>query len=393
MIGESPCVTYQRLRQICNQDYQVPNFKSSVPGDVCADQISDCCCNTIAYQLSMLCMNCQWDTQPGTQIGYDAPVGTYTIYQNKCGAGTNNSLSTNIQLAVCNENIRLANFLYQAWDTGDCIYSRERAGLEAAQYNNNIFTHCPNQIITVSTPTSTSNPMSGGPVAEPTTTTTNATSNSPSGDAAPSGGDNERHSNNNSHANVGAIVGGVVGAVGAVAIIGGLIVFCRRRKHRHGSWDRESPTAQRHYSYGYQDSLPIGSRAALATSMPVGEPIGGGFGEQAPSANGSVAPGLLSSRSVVSSRPGWTGGDRSVNARTALSREGSSRHVPVSPALEGFRGNPDRSPPAYGSWQSAMADSNPPNPPISSTLGSNVNAPLSTVGPEPPSIVQSLVEK
>ncbi|TBU23794.1 hypothetical protein BD311DRAFT_673192 [Dichomitus squalens] len=336
MVGESPCVTYQRLRQICNQDYQVPNFKSSVPGDLCDDEV-------VAYQLSMLCMNCQWDLKLGNQEGCDAQQlwcwdKQFPNSFIKIGALANGHKFNGIV-----DNIR--SFSHSA-------YSRERAGLEAAQTNNNIFTHCPNQIITVSTPTSASNPMSGvpitesattfaftsnsvlgGPSSEPPTTIT-ATSNSPSGDATPSAGDNVRHSNHKSHANVGAIVGGVAGAAGAVAIIGGLIVLWRRRKQRHGIRDGENPTTQRHHSYGY--------RAVLSTSM--GEPIGASFG---------------------------------------------------SPALEGFRGNADHSPPAYGSWQPAVAASNPPIPPISSTPGPNVNAPPRSrmVWSELPSRTQPLEEK
>ncbi|EJF61027.1 P-loop containing nucleoside triphosphate hydrolase protein [Dichomitus squalens LYAD-421 SS1] len=118
VVGESPCVTYQRLRQICNNDYQVPTFRTNTPGDQCDDQVASCCCNTVAFQLSMLCMNCQYDTQPGDQIGIDAGVGAYTLYRQTCGAGTNHSLPDDIQSAVCNLNIRLDNYLYGGWDDG-----------------------------------------------------------------------------------------------------------------------------------------------------------------------------------------------------------------------------------------------------------------------------------
>lgn len=89
-------VTYQNLRQICNPDCeaafpsyahvvislfrlhpsrvdQVPSFKPTAPGDQCDDPMSayispspvpawlsrtaaPCCCNTVAFALSMLCM-------------------------------------------------------------------------------------------------------------------------------------------------------------------------------------------------------------------------------------------------------------------------------------------------------------------------------------------------
>ncbi|KAI0655616.1 hypothetical protein C8Q70DRAFT_424010 [Cubamyces menziesii] len=59
VVGETPCATYQRLRQICNNDYQVQNFGHDPPGDHCDDQVVVCCCNTVAFQLSMLCMKCE----------------------------------------------------------------------------------------------------------------------------------------------------------------------------------------------------------------------------------------------------------------------------------------------------------------------------------------------
>ncbi|KAI0770412.1 hypothetical protein C8Q74DRAFT_898717 [Fomes fomentarius] len=74
-IGESPCVTYQNLRQICNPDYQVPSFKLTAPGDQCDDLMTPCCCNTVAFALSMLCMNCQYDTVDGDSNGIDAAPG------------------------------------------------------------------------------------------------------------------------------------------------------------------------------------------------------------------------------------------------------------------------------------------------------------------------------
>ncbi|KAI0823189.1 hypothetical protein BC628DRAFT_592410 [Trametes gibbosa] len=114
VVGESPCVTYQRLRQICNGDYEVPNFRPNTPGDNCDDQVSTCCCNTVAFQSH----SCQQDHLAGNQIGIDAGVGAYTLYRGGCGAGTNNSLPTDIQSAVCNRNIRLDNFVYGGWADG-----------------------------------------------------------------------------------------------------------------------------------------------------------------------------------------------------------------------------------------------------------------------------------
>ncbi|KAI1783624.1 hypothetical protein LXA43DRAFT_855247, partial [Ganoderma leucocontextum] len=176
VVGESPCMTYQRLRQICNNDYQVPSFKSTVPGDQCDDQVSACCCNMIAFQLSMLCMVCQQDTQDTGGIGIDArkhchavsnclkphgvcsaKPGMFDVYGDSCHPVANHRLPSDIQSAVCNENIRIDNFLYGGWDDGTCVYTEETAERNHAANNNNTFTHCPNQISMSSSPASTSN--------------------------------------------------------------------------------------------------------------------------------------------------------------------------------------------------------------------------------------------
>ncbi|KAH9846418.1 hypothetical protein C2E23DRAFT_579536 [Lenzites betulinus] len=188
VVGESPCVTYQRLRQICNSDYQVPSFRPNTPGDNCDDQVSACCCNTVAFQLSMLCMNCQQDHLAGDQIGIDAGVGAYTLYRGGCGAGTNNALPSDIQKAVCNQNIRLDNFVYGGWSDGSWFYvwTRENAEREHAANNDNTFTHCPNQISPSITPTpATTNantpaqPTSATPTSTPSTSTTSTPDASP----------------------------------------------------------------------------------------------------------------------------------------------------------------------------------------------------------------------
>ncbi|KAJ8496959.1 hypothetical protein ONZ51_g799 [Trametes cubensis] len=139
--------TYQRLRQICNNDYQVQNFGHDPPGDHCDDQVVVCCCNTVAFQLSMLCMNCQHDLEAGDVVGIDAGVGTYAAYRASCGAGTSNALPADIQQAVCNENIRLDDYLYGGWSDGSWFYvwTRENAERDHAANDNNTFTHCPNQ--------------------------------------------------------------------------------------------------------------------------------------------------------------------------------------------------------------------------------------------------------
>ncbi|KAL0566851.1 hypothetical protein V5O48_015150, partial [Marasmius crinis-equi] len=55
-VGETPCRTYERLRQICNNNYRVGILTED---EKCDDQVGDCCCNNIAFSLRMLCFTCQ----------------------------------------------------------------------------------------------------------------------------------------------------------------------------------------------------------------------------------------------------------------------------------------------------------------------------------------------
>jgi len=179
-VGETPCMTYQRLRQICNSEYEVPSFRANTPGDNCDDQLSACCCNSIAWALSMLCMNCQWDVNGGSVSGIDAGIPAYYWYRfsngngGYCGDGTNQTLPSNIESAVCNQGIKLENFLYSLfWNTGAWYYTytRETAESDQAADGTNIY-HCPSST-TSSTHSSTSAPTSSpGSIAQPTTVPT-----------------------------------------------------------------------------------------------------------------------------------------------------------------------------------------------------------------------------
>ncbi|KAG9312764.1 hypothetical protein JVU11DRAFT_7199 [Chiua virens] len=89
-------------------------------------------------------------------VDYILGVGAYQLYRNAtgkwCSPGTNQSLPTAVQSAVCNTGIKLDNFLYELfWDKGFAssisegllsVYTMEYAGEEKAEYNNNTFTHC-----------------------------------------------------------------------------------------------------------------------------------------------------------------------------------------------------------------------------------------------------------
>ncbi|KAI0728170.1 hypothetical protein C8Q72DRAFT_412526 [Fomitopsis betulina] len=190
--GETPCMTYQRLRQVCNSDYEVPSFRANTPGDNCDDQVSACCCNSISWALSMLCMNCQWDTNASSVNGIDAGVPAYYMYRfseggGYCGAGTNQSLPTNIQSAVCNEDIKLQKFLYTLfWNNGAWFYTytRETAQTDYASNGDGVFTcsssstssATPSSTVVVLQSTSSSPSTTQTPTAETTTTPSPTTS-------------------------------------------------------------------------------------------------------------------------------------------------------------------------------------------------------------------------
>ncbi|KAJ3908016.1 hypothetical protein F5879DRAFT_428892 [Lentinula edodes] len=125
--GETPCKTYERLRQICNSDFEVGIMNTTLPPDICDEQVSDCCCNSVAYALAMLCLNCQQNIGGGS--GYDAAAGDYQLYLegsrtngSTCTPVTNQTLSTAIQTAVCNEEIRLFDSLYSLFWTDGSWY-------------------------------------------------------------------------------------------------------------------------------------------------------------------------------------------------------------------------------------------------------------------------------
>ncbi|KAJ3876370.1 hypothetical protein F5051DRAFT_36886 [Lentinula edodes] len=173
MVGESPCTTYERLRQICNPSYQVGTMNVNTPPDACDEQVADCCCNSVAFTLSMLCLNCQ---QGGSGNGIDAGKGAYQLYLQGsrspgqwCSPVTNTSLPNNIDTAVCDRNIKIIDDIRTGlfWSDGSCMWSYEAISKDVGANNNNAFTHCPTttSISTTSASTSSSTastPISGG---------------------------------------------------------------------------------------------------------------------------------------------------------------------------------------------------------------------------------------
>ncbi|KAH9832223.1 uncharacterized protein C8Q71DRAFT_267387 [Rhodofomes roseus] len=127
-VGENPCMTYQRLRQTCNSNYTTPTWTINGNTDQCDDPLSTCCCNSIAWSLRMLCINCEWDENGAGDIGHSATAGAYYQYRWSsgvpnsgmyCGDGYNQTLPQSLQLAICNKGIGLSDFLYSIfWPDG-----------------------------------------------------------------------------------------------------------------------------------------------------------------------------------------------------------------------------------------------------------------------------------
>ncbi|KAG1830235.1 hypothetical protein EV424DRAFT_322543 [Suillus variegatus] len=244
-VGETPCMTYQRLRQICNSAYVVGDFSATTPGDRCDDQVADCCCNSVAFVLSMLCMNCQEDAVAGNVAGIDAAAGTYSTYLATCGTSTNYSLPVGIQQAVCNENIKIDNFIYNRtfWSDGSWFYrwTADYAVEQQAINNNNTFTVCPNQVSpSASLPTSTTAPTAGG---SPITTIIVSALHTSSGNT-----NSVASSTSTSRT---AVIGGAVGgaALAIIAVLGG--VYCYRRGKRP-RMIQDTPSVFLGQSYGVQ---------------------------------------------------------------------------------------------------------------------------------------------
>ncbi|KAI8971135.1 hypothetical protein BD414DRAFT_426655 [Trametes punicea] len=226
VVGETPCATYQRLRQICNVQYQVPAFRPNTPGDNCDDQVSECCCNSISWALSMLCMNCQYDLDGGPSYGIDAGAGAYGLYTATCGRPMNKTLPRDVQSAVCNEEIKIDQNLYSLfWDDGSCVYTMETMTKDFAATDNNTFTACnstlkpsisPGGSSIPATPTSSSSSVAATSLLSTPQVTGNGATASSSTDLAP-------------------IIGGAVGgvAVALALVLLGFFLF-RRQRRRQG---------------------------------------------------------------------------------------------------------------------------------------------------------------
>ncbi|EPS94389.1 hypothetical protein FOMPIDRAFT_62388, partial [Fomitopsis schrenkii] len=113
-VGETPCMTYQKLRQICNSNYQTPSWPIDAPTDQCDDPLSTCCCNSISWSLRFLCIKYVQTSPTATAnnvIPGKAVNGTWMTFRLR--------LPDSVQLAVCQNHIQLEDFLYSIfWPDG-----------------------------------------------------------------------------------------------------------------------------------------------------------------------------------------------------------------------------------------------------------------------------------
>ncbi|KAI0351453.1 hypothetical protein OH77DRAFT_939571 [Trametes cingulata] len=351
VVGETPCATYQRLRQICNGDYQVPAFRNLTPGDNCDDQVSACCCNSIAWSLSMLCMNCQYDTQPG-DTGIDAGTGGYGMYTSLCGKPQNQTLPKDIQTAVCNREIKLDRNLYSLfWGDGAWfyVYTKETMTKDFAVTNNNTFTHCNSTLKGTQSLSDTSSAAATatGSTPDSTTTTTTAPSTSKSTSIAPV---------------IGGAVGGVLGGV-ALAALG--FFLCRRHRRNQGPKPLD---LSKEYNGGvspYMDEPQMG----VVTPFTAGSTTSNsGYGGAKPTSEEfALLPFSQQSPSSPEHYAGMWPGPRSAEGD-------GERHEDAGPVPALQRSASGRLPPAYRhSWEAdeppAMAAPEYVPPPVSESGG------------------------
>ncbi|KAH9846431.1 hypothetical protein C2E23DRAFT_949568 [Lenzites betulinus] len=355
VVGETPCATYQKLRQICNPDYLVPQMNTDTPGDTCSDQLSTCCCNSISWALSMLCMNCQYDLTPGgSDSGIDAGAGAYGIYSRTCGKPLNQTLPTDIQTAVCNKAIKLDDNLYSLfWVNGDCVYTKQQMSKNFAVTNNNSFTHC-NSTLKASAAASLSSSLL------PTSTSTSSSSSA----ATPQSSSESSHS----AVAMGPIIGGAVGggliAMGLIAL--GFFLLRRRRR-------RQGPTPL-DLSKEYNDSSTPATEEEMVVT-PFSAPsahsnLGYGGGKSASEEFALLPRGYTSPAATEKLTSPWGASTHS------LAETDGERHEDGGPAAALQRSASGRLPPAYRrSWDGGPDPAQVALPPSEVGSGSGMGSP------------------
>ncbi|KAF9067649.1 hypothetical protein BDP27DRAFT_1448942 [Rhodocollybia butyracea] len=233
------------------------NLETNAPPDVCNEQSADCCCNSIAFALAMLCLNCQHNI--GTGAGYDAGAGAYGLYlraPTTCSPVKNQTLPASVQDASILGYWRLVLVNQYTWQT---------TSLYIAAQNNNTFTHCAatarNNTSGPSSAPSSSNPSSTPPIK------------------------NQDVSSSSSDLGAGAI-GGIVGGV-ITGLFGTILILWFWWKKREGKGFPDQPfhqmgsNAQEVYSQPGENVSPSDSyRSQAANSFPWGHSEAGSSEEK-----------------------------------------------------------------------------------------------------------------
>ncbi|KAF5337575.1 hypothetical protein D9758_016838 [Tetrapyrgos nigripes] len=167
IVGETPCKTYARLRRLCNGDYKVGQMNPNTPPDVCDDPVGTCCCNSISFSLSMLCLNCQHGVGNGN--GIDAGAGAYQDYLGRCSPRNNLTIPDSLQTTVCQRGIRIFDDLYKGfggfqWSDGSWFYNfmKNTINDDNQKNNNNSFTRCDSALFGGGPPSPRPGNKSGG---------------------------------------------------------------------------------------------------------------------------------------------------------------------------------------------------------------------------------------
>ncbi|KAK0221401.1 hypothetical protein IW262DRAFT_895965 [Armillaria fumosa] len=246
VVGETPCRTYERLRKMCNSDYALGSLNPNTPPDTCDEQVADCCCNSIAFGLSMMCLTCQQGIGSSGN-GIDAGIGAYQLYLKRgtntfCAPNTNKSFTTTIQTAVCNNNLKIHNDFYQLfWDDGSWYYTYSREQMETtnAADGNNSFTHCASTIMNV-------NSSSDSESISLTKSTPSSLSSliSPTESAAPNPTSTSTLTRSSKSLTAGATAGIVVGSIAFIGAIAFFLIwlFSYRRRRADTEDSETSPT-------------------------------------------------------------------------------------------------------------------------------------------------------
>ncbi|EJD50685.1 hypothetical protein AURDEDRAFT_112257 [Auricularia subglabra TFB-10046 SS5] len=258
--GLNPCQQYEALRRICDSTFEVPQLSVNTPGDNCNSQLSACCCNSISFTLSMLCLQCQQGVGTGRapDTGIDAGDGAYQMYLGGCGPVSNKSLPATTQLAVCREGPSLKKWMYDLfWTDGPWFleFTRQTANLQAASGTDD-----PGRCGTLGTTTastisrSTENP----PSSTGSNTDAPGTGGGGKSDSVNAPGPGANGGGGGGGNNTAVILGATLGAAVAVILLIALSCYLVRRRRR--------AEARPENMY---ESRPYNGAATMASVVPI----------------------------------------------------------------------------------------------------------------------------